>query len=124
MIAIVQYLGHSISSPIQAYLASRVYAPGHHEVPSQYREPWSRMMKMKYFLTALLLLPSLAMSAMTQARTNESSGLPRAYAIEGREIAAPPWSFACMSDQGPRQCDEPMWVYGSPPALARYKNAF
>ena len=72
-------------------------------------------MKMKYFLTALLLLPSLAMSAMTQARTNESSGLPRAYAIEGREIAAPPWSIACMSDQGPRQCDEPMWVYGSPP---------
>jgi hypothetical protein len=38
---------------------------------------------------------------------------PQAYAIEGREVAAPPWSFACMSDQGPRDCGEPMWVYGA-----------
>jgi hypothetical protein len=82
------------------------------------------MMNMKDFLVALLLVPSLAMSATAQARTNKSSGLPQAFAIERREVAAPPWSFACMSDQGPRQCDEPMWVYGSPPALARYKNAF
>ena len=38
---------------------------------------------------------------------------PQAYAIEGREVAAPPWSFACMSDQGPRECGERMWIYGA-----------
>jgi hypothetical protein len=82
------------------------------------------MMKMKYFLAALLLVTSLAMTATAQARTIKSSGPPQAYGIEGSEVAAPPWSFACMSDQGPRECDEPMWVYGSPRALTRYKSAF
>ena len=81
-------------------------------------------MTMKCIVVVLLLVPSLAMSAPTHARTNKSRGLPQSYAIQGREVAAPPWSFACMSDQGPRQCDEPMWVYGSPDALARYKSAF
>ena len=38
---------------------------------------------------------------------------PPAYGAEGREIIAPPWSFACMSDQGPRECGEPMWIYGA-----------
>jgi hypothetical protein len=28
-----------------------------------------------------------------------------------------------MTDHGPSDCDEPMWVYG-PDGLARYKNAF
>jgi len=37
---------------------------------------------------------------------------PQAYATEGREVVAPSWSFACSSDQGPRECGEPMWVYG------------
>ena len=37
---------------------------------------------------------------------------PQAYWTEGREVVAPPWSFACSSDQGPRECGEPMWVYG------------
>jgi hypothetical protein len=49
---------------------------------------------------------------------------PQAKGIEGREVAAPPWSAACVTDQGPSQCDEPMWIYGSRGALARYKNAF
>lgn len=83
-----------------------------------------RTMKMKYFLAALLLVPSLAMPAMVQARTHESSIPPQAFGIEGREVAAPPWSAACMTDHGPSQCGEPMWVYGSPSELARYKNAF
>jgi hypothetical protein len=81
-------------------------------------------MKMKYFLAALLLVPSLAMSATAQARTNEGSGLPQVSGSEGREVAAPPWSAACMTDHGPSQCGEPMWIYGSRGALARYKNAF
>jgi hypothetical protein len=37
---------------------------------------------------------------------------PQAYWTEGREVVAPPWSAACMSDQGPSQCGEPMWIYG------------
>ena len=79
-------------------------------------------MKMKYFVAALLLGASLATPAMVQARTYESSIAPQE--TEGREVAAPPSSAACMTDQGPSQCGEPMWVYGSPRALARYKNAF
>ncbi len=75
----------------------------------------------KSFLAALLIVPSLAMSA--QARTNESTALPQAYET-GREVAAPSWSAACMTDHGPSQCDEPMWVYGSPQRLSRYKDAF
>jgi hypothetical protein len=66
--------------------------------------------KMKYFLATLLLVSSLAMPATVQARTNESSALPQAYGINGREVAAPPWSAACMTDHGPSQCDEPMWI--------------
>jgi hypothetical protein len=80
--------------------------------------------KMKYFLATLLLVPSLAMSGTVQARTKESGARPQAERIYGREIAAPPWSAACMTDHGPSQCDEPMWIYGSRGALARYKSAF
>ena len=80
-------------------------------------------MKMKYFLAALLLVPSFAMAATAKPRKSESSGLPQAYE-SGREVAAPPWSFACTNDRGPQQCDQPMWVYGSPGRLARYKSAF
>jgi hypothetical protein len=81
-------------------------------------------MKMKYFLAALLLIPSLAAPVTIQARTQDSSIPPRAFRTEGREVAAPPWSAACMTDHGPSQCDEPMWVYGSPGPVSRYKNAF
>ena len=34
---------------------------------------------------------------------------PRATA--GRQITAPSWSFACMTDHGPSQCGQPIWVY-------------
>jgi hypothetical protein len=40
------------------------------------------------------------------------------------EVAAPSWSAACMIDHGPSECDEPMWVHGSPRALSRSKSAF
>jgi hypothetical protein len=76
-------------------------------------------MKLKYFLVGLLLMPSLVTSVTAQTRMDP----PQAYE-SGREVAAPPWSAACMTDHGPSQCDEPMWVYGSPRAVARYRNAF
>jgi hypothetical protein len=74
-------------------------------------------MKTKYLPAALLVVPLLAFPLAAQARAHESR-------IVGREVAAPPWSFACMNDQGPRQCDEPMWVYGSPSYVSRFKSAF
>ncbi|MDB5638886.1 MAG: hypothetical protein JWP51_3794 [Bradyrhizobium sp.] len=81
-------------------------------------------MKMKAILTALPLVLSLAMSAAVQART-PGNGRAQAFAGEaGREVAAPSWSDACMTDHGPSQCGEPMWVYGSPGQIARYKSAF
>lgn len=93
-------------------------------------------MKTIYLLAALMLAPSLATQANADARTSKGSdrvhvstgptigsGLP-GYRIVGRQIAAPPWSAACMNDVGPQQCDEPMWVYGSPDYVAQFKSAF
>jgi hypothetical protein len=69
-------------------------------------------MKTKSFLVGLLLVLALVVSAAAQAQTNENSILAQAYGSEGREVAAPPWSAACMTDHGPSQCGEPMWIYG------------
>jgi hypothetical protein len=92
-------------------------------------------MKIACLLAALLLVPSFATQATT-VRTDESGNRAHVgtrptvgsrlqeYRIKGREIAAPPWSFACTNDQGPQQCDEPMWAYGSPDYLAQFENAF
>jgi hypothetical protein len=78
-------------------------------------------MKMKYFLVGLLLVPSLVTSAAAQTRMDPH----QAYGIEeGREVAAPSWSAACMTDHGPSECGEPMWIYGSRSEIARYRNAF
>jgi hypothetical protein len=44
---------------------------------------------------------------------------PSAFGREGREIAAPPWSAACMTDHGPSDCGEPVWIYGAPEQHAR-----
>ena len=38
---------------------------------------------------------------------------PPAFGAEA-QIAAPPWSAACMTDHGPSDCGEPMWIYGAP----------
>jgi hypothetical protein len=42
---------------------------------------------------------------------------PPTSRFAGREVAVPPSSAACMTDHGPSQCDELMWVYGSPGSL-------
>jgi hypothetical protein len=81
-------------------------------------------MKITYLLAALLLVPSLATPTTAHERTHKSVTRAHTYGIEGREIAAPPWSAACMTDHGPSECGEPMWIYGSRDARARYGNAF
>jgi hypothetical protein len=70
-------------------------------------------MKTLKILTALMLVASLAAPTMAQERAHQRSARAQTQAIEGREVAAPPWSAACMTDHGPRECDEPMWIYGS-----------
>lgn len=37
----------------------------------------------------------------------------RTYSVRGREITAPPWSFACMTDHGPSPCGNHTWAYGN-----------
>jgi hypothetical protein len=77
-------------------------------------------MKMQLKIITLLAVPVFAAIA-AQA---DATGTVGSRGVVGREVAAPSWSAACMTDHGPSQCDEPMWVYGSPAAVSRYKDAF
>ena len=81
-------------------------------------------MKITYLMAALLLVPSLASPTMARERTHKSVTRVADIRDRGREIAAPPWSAACMTDHGPSECVEPMWIYDRSDALARYRNAF
>jgi hypothetical protein len=81
-------------------------------------------MKITYLLAALLLMASLATPTTAQEQTHKRGTRAQAYGSEGREIAAPPWSAACMTDHGPSECGEPMWIYGSSDTRARYGKAF
>jgi hypothetical protein len=81
-------------------------------------------MKISYLLAALLLVSSPATSTTARTRINNIAARAHSNVIEGRQIAAPPWSAACMTDHGPSECGEPMWIYGSPREIARYRSAF
>jgi hypothetical protein len=81
-------------------------------------------MKIMHVMAALLLISSLATPSTAKERINKSGERAQAHRIEGREVAAPPWSAACMTDHGPSECGEPMWIYGPSDAIARYRNAF
>jgi hypothetical protein len=73
------------------------------------------MTKSSLFLSSLLVL-ALTTSFAAAAAAKQVHAAPR---VIGREVPAPPWSFACMNDRGPTECGEPMWVYGSPATGAR-----
>jgi hypothetical protein len=75
---------------------------------------------LKNCLSASLVVLALAMSVSTHAFAKDTP----AIGSVGREVAAPPWSAACTTDQGPSQCGEPVWIYGSPAYVSRFKNAF
>ena len=81
-------------------------------------------MKVTYMVAALLLMSSLATPTTAQERIHKNGTRAQAYGTAGREVAAPAWSAACMTDHGPSECGEPMWIYGSSGVLARYRNAF
>jgi hypothetical protein len=80
-------------------------------------------MKIRYLLAALLLVSSLATPTTAQERTHASVTRAQPNVTVGRQIAGPPWSAACMTDHGPSECGEPMWIYGSRSEIARYRNA-
>jgi hypothetical protein len=75
-------------------------------------------------LVALLLISSLATSTIARPRIDNIAARSHSSVIEGRQIAAPPGSAACMTDHGPSECAEPMWIYGSRSEIVRYRNAF
>jgi hypothetical protein len=60
----------------------------------------------KSALAILLLLPLLAASGAAHASPYNRND-------SGRQIAAPPWSFACITDHGPAPCDQLIWAYGN-----------
>jgi hypothetical protein len=76
------------------------------------------------YLVAALSLVSLATPATSHEQGHKNSVRTQIYPIGGREIAAPPWSAACMTDHGPSECGEPMWVYGVSNAYARRRSPF
>ncbi|QOZ46891.1 hypothetical protein XH89_28035 [Bradyrhizobium sp. CCBAU 53340] len=75
-------------------------------------------------LVALLLMPQLATATTVRPRINTIAVHSHADPIEGRQIAAPPWSAACMTDHGPSACGEPMWIYGPRSQISQYRSAF
>jgi hypothetical protein len=78
-------------------------------------------------MTNLKLLGAAAILSMliaTPVLAHGSRVRPQVSGIEGREVAAPPWSAACMTDHGPSECGEPMWVYGRRGEKMRWRNAF
>jgi hypothetical protein len=83
------------------------------------------MMTKSSLSVASLLVLALTTSFIAPAaakKTDHAAAAREGYAAAGvvsREVPAPPWSFACMNDQGPSECGEPMWVYGSPTRDAR-----
>jgi hypothetical protein len=81
-------------------------------------------MKISPLLVALWLVSSLATPTAARPRGNDVAARAHPDAIEGRRIAAPPWSAACMTDHGPSECGEPMWIYGSRSEITRYRSAF
>ena len=76
------------------------------------------MMKSSLSVASLLVLvvttPFTVPAAAREAYSGAARDAYTAAGAVGREVPAPPWSAACMTDHGPSACGEPMWVYGSP----------
>jgi hypothetical protein len=69
-------------------------------------------MMTKCVFAALLTVPVLAMASPAHARPQARHDGATIQGSYGRQVEAPPWSFACMTDHGPSRCGQPMWVYG------------
>src|SRR5258705_9010748 len=117
-----QYLRVQEYSDSNSSLSTR---DGHAFIPTQLRRASSgAWFAIKELLVALLLVSSHGTPTMAQERTHTGVTRAQPNVIVGRQIAAPPWSAACMTDHGLSECGEPMWIYGSRSEIARYRNAF
>jgi hypothetical protein len=66
-------------------------------------------MNTKQTLAALAVLSVTAMAGATQAGSHPLHDAPIA-AVRCYQGEAPAWSFACIKDNGPTECREPMWI--------------
>jgi hypothetical protein len=81
-------------------------------------------MKSLHIMAALLLVSSLAAPTTAREQSHQRRAQAQIHENVGREVAAPPWSAACMTDHGPSECGEPMWIYGGSGERATYRNPF
>jgi len=65
---------------------------------------------MKNILVRLAV--SVALSVGTPALAKDGNVTAKHHATVAREVAARSCSAACMTDHGPSNRGEPMWVYG------------
>jgi hypothetical protein len=71
----------------------------------------------------LLMVQSLAGATLVHASTQENDIPRQSFGNEGREIIASPSSAHCMTDNGPTQCNESIWIHGSPGDLVRSNSS-
>jgi hypothetical protein len=67
----------------------------------------------------LLIVQSLFWATLVHASTQENNIPLQSFGNEGREIIVSPSSAGCMTDNGPTQCNEAIWIHGSPGDLVR-----
>jgi hypothetical protein len=63
---------------------------------------------MKALFAATAVAALVASPVYAKALVDET---PPSHTLTGHEVAAPPWSFACMTDHGPSPCGQPVWIY-------------
>jgi hypothetical protein len=66
-------------------------------------------MNAKQILMALAVLSLMATAGAAQAGSQPTHDAA-IRAVRCYQGEAPPWSFACIKDNGPTECREPMWI--------------
>src|SRR5260370_253412 len=93
-------------------------AADHRELTLISNHQGTRKVKIFKVVTAVMLAGSAGGGATAQGGPHRRSARAQRQGMEGREVAEPPWSAACMTDHGPSECGEPMWIYGTPETIA------
>jgi hypothetical protein len=88
-------------------------------------------MRMLRLIAALMLVPTLGISATATARAKTSGARafngPRSPVGSPRQpsrstITGPFCSSACLTGHGPNGCGEHVWFYGGSDAFAKHEN--
>ena len=80
-------------------------------------------MRRAFAFRLLLMVQSLFGATLVHASTQEQNIPLQSFGNEGREIIASPSSADCMTDNGPTQCNEPIWIHGSPGDLVHSNSS-